>query len=56
MTRMVDPPSGWMYGFPAPLQEDYSMQLYLAGYPEEEIPWAMENSRYWDDNDGGTKV
>jgi len=35
---LVDPPSGWMYGFPAPLQEDYEQQLKDAGYPEKNIP------------------
>jgi len=46
MTLIVDPPSGWMYGFPAPLQEDYVQQLKDAGYPEKDIPMALKHSRY----------
>ena len=46
MTLIVDPPSGWMYGFPAPLEEDYEQQLRNAGYPEKDIPMALEHSRY----------
>jgi len=43
---LVDPPSGWMYGFPAPLQKDYEQQLKDAGYPEKDIPFAIKYSRY----------
>ena len=46
---MVDPPSGWKYGFPAPLEEDYAEQLRKAGYPEEAMPMAMKHSRYWEE-------
>ncbi len=46
MTLLVDPPSGWMYGFPAPLEEDYEAQLRKAGYPEKDIPLALRHSRY----------
>lgn len=46
MTLIVDPPSGWMYGFPAPLQGDYAQQLRDAGYPERDIPLALKHSRY----------
>lgn len=46
MTLLVDPPSGWMYGFPAPLQEDYVQQLRNAGYPERDIPLALKHSRH----------
>jgi hypothetical protein len=46
MTLLVDPPSGWMYGFPAPLQDDYEGQLRRAGYPEKDIPFAVKHSRY----------
>ena len=48
---LVDPPSGWMYGFPAPLQEDYEQQLKDAGYPEKDIPLALKNSRYMADTE-----
>lgn len=46
MTLLVDPPSGWKYGFPAPLEEDYEAQLRKAGYPEKDIPLALRHSRY----------
>ena len=45
--RMVDPPSGWRYGFPAVLKPNYKKQLEDSGYPKDEIPFALENSRYW---------
>lgn len=48
--RMVDPPSGWQYGFPAPIEEDYKAQLRRAGYPEKDIEFAIEHSRLWDDD------
>jgi hypothetical protein len=35
-----------MYGFPAPLEEDYEQQLRNAGYPEKDIPMALKHSRY----------
>jgi hypothetical protein len=43
---MVDPPGGWAYGFPAPLQGNYEKQLRDAGYPEADIPLALEHSWY----------
>lgn len=46
MTIFVDPPSGWVYGFPAPLEDDYENQLRKAGYPEKDIPLALKHSRY----------
>lgn len=46
MTLIVDPPSGWMYGFPAYLEKDYEAQLRKAGYPEKDIPFALKYSRY----------
>ena len=45
---LVDPPSGWRYGFPAPLQENYEKQLREAGYPEMDIHHALGYSRYWE--------
>ncbi len=44
--RLVDPPNGWMYGFPAVLQEDYEKQLRDAGYPEKDMELAMRHSRF----------
>lgn len=51
MVTMVDPPGGWAYGFPAPLQGDYEKQLRDAGYPERDIPLALEHSWSWVDNE-----
>ncbi len=47
MVTIVDPPSGWRYGFPAELQDDYRQQLKEAGYPETQIEFALKHSRYW---------
>ena len=44
---VVDPPGGWKYGFPAPLEKDYMQQLINAGYPTSEIDLALKYSRYW---------
>lgn len=46
MTILVDPPEGWKYGFPAPRQEDYRKQLIDAGYPKNQIEFAIKHSRY----------
>jgi len=43
---VVDPPRGWKYGFPAPLEKDYEAQLRKAGYPPDHIQYALKNSRY----------
>lgn len=48
---IVDPPSGWRYGFPAPVEDDYEAQLRRAKYPEEDIPFALKYSRYWEHNE-----
>lgn len=60
---MVDPPSGWMYGFPKYLGKvftndlskinfnEYDMiytdLLKLSGYPLKDIEFAKSHSRYW---------
>lgn len=46
---VVDPPSGWRYGFPAELEpgEDYETKLRGHGYPEKDIEFALRHSRYW---------
>ena len=48
---IVDPPSGWQYGFPAlwdkaeyPKVEDF---LRAKGYPEDQIEFAMSYMRMW---------
>ena len=53
---MVDPPSGWRYGFPKPLPADYpenaSITSWLIenGYPEWEIDKMGDHfyCRYWE--------
>lgn len=47
VVTIVYPPSGWAFGFPAVLQEDYEQQLKDAGYPEEMMELALRRSRYW---------
>jgi hypothetical protein len=42
MRKMVDPPSGWRYGFPKMLPENFDQHkirewLVENGYPQEEI-------------------
>lgn len=53
---MIDPPSGWMYGFPKPYNprpyqstEDWLMEN---GYPEDQVLYWLEHGehvpcRYW---------
>ena len=51
--KMIDPPSGWKYGFPCELKEGQSYEDLLRehGYPEEDIEFAMKYSRQWEDPD-----
>lgn len=48
---MVDPPSGWMYGFPLPYdaKKDGDLGEFFAknGYPKEEIDFALRHTRFW---------
>jgi hypothetical protein len=41
MVKMIDPPSGWKYGFPKALPDpepvDFNQWLVEQGYPQEEI-------------------
>ena len=51
--RMIDPPSGWKYGFPKPIPEDVVNVLewlVKEGYPEKEIVSYGEHfyCRYWE--------
>lgn len=49
MTLLVDPPSGWLYGFPKsfdPEKDDYRQMLLSSGYPEKDIEFALNHSRY----------
>lgn len=53
---IVDPPSGWMYGFPKPYpdgvqlgdDEAFCAWLLKEGYPEEMLDLAVNHSRYWE--------
>ena len=46
---VIDPPSGWKYGFPKHLPDgkDYKELLRESGYPKEDIDFAMKHSRMW---------
>lgn len=52
---MIDPPRGWLYGFPKPVPEGYVnneslMRIWLQaqGYPTTDIDLALKYSRYWE--------
>jgi hypothetical protein len=52
---MIDPPSGWKYGFPKPIDLQESKGRVLEwlvenGYPQKEIDACGEHfySRYWE--------
>ena len=50
--RMIDPPSGWKYGFPKPIPEDVVNVLewlVKEGYPKKEIASYGEHfyCRHW---------
>jgi hypothetical protein len=52
---MIDPPSGWLYGFPKPIPNGYVksdtlLRIWLIGngYPKEFMESAMKYSRYWE--------
>ncbi len=42
---IIDPPSGWRYGFP----KEVSMENWLleCGYPEKDLELAMKYGRSW---------
>lgn len=48
---VVDPPSGWMYGFPAVWDKDEYAEieefLKAKGYPEKDIDMACRHIRMW---------
>ena len=48
---IVDPPSGWRYGFPAQLKPDYRQQLIDAGYHKRDIELALKYSWYSEEVD-----
>ncbi len=47
--KMIDPPSGWRYGFPKEIKdgESYRKLLEDSGYPEKDIEFALNYSRSW---------
>ena len=51
MATIIDPPSGWKYGFPKPIPEDrrYDSLTWLVeqGYPQEEIDKLGEHFFCW---------
>ena len=48
---MVDPPSGWMYGFPMVWDKEKQPELreFLKekGYPEKDLDFALSYCRMW---------
>lgn len=52
---MIDPPTGWRYGFPRAIppeinfNDEQALKKWLVevGYPEEEVEFALTYSRYW---------
>ena len=57
MALIIDPPSGWQYGFPKPIPEDrrYDSLTWLVeqGYPQHLIDELGEHfyCRYWEQPD-----
>ena len=52
---IIDPPSGWMYGFPKVYDHDSEVEtfenwLIRNGYPEKDIELAQKYSRYWEED------
>jgi hypothetical protein len=51
----VDPPQGWLYGFPKPWDKkkypDIRSWLIYNGYAAKDIDFAMQNLRMWEEND-----
>lgn len=54
---MIDPPSGWLYGFPRKYNEekDGPLDEFLIhhGYPEQEVEFALRHLRSWNENEMG---
>ena len=54
---MIDPPSGWQYGFPKPIPEDRKKDtipwLIEQGYPKELVDAHGEHfyCRYWEQSE-----
>ena len=53
---IIDPPSGWKYGFPRELPKDLTYEefkqwLLDCGYPEKHIELALKYSRFWEEDE-----
>lgn len=50
---MVDPPSGWKYGFPKTYDETkdgpFEQFLLNSGYPKKDVDFAMQYIRCWEE-------
>lgn len=44
---MIDPPSGWKYGFPKEWTGNTKRMLKSANYPSVDIDWASQHCRFW---------
>ena len=64
MATIIDPPSGWKYGFPKPMPEDRKNDVLVwlveQGYPQSEIDGLGEIftncCRYWEEEEQITQV
>lgn len=56
---IVDPPSGWRYGFPREYNprngQTMAEWLVECGYPSEDIEFAMRYMRMWEKNEHPSK-
>jgi|688.fasta_scaffold00313_85 hypothetical protein len=46
----IDPPSGWLYGFPKELPDDIKdvrQWLIDNGYPENLVDFGMQHLKFW---------
>lgn len=45
---LIDPPTGWMYGFPKDfiVGDDVKQFLLDNGYPAEDVEWASKHCRF----------
>ena len=58
MAFMIDPPSGWKYGFPKKwdIRKTLEQMLLDAGYPESETQFALKYMRMWQEPEGATNA
>lgn len=58
MKTIVDPPSGWQYGFPKEYTpkhgQEFESWLLEQGYPPELLDLAAKHSRFWNVDDENT--